>query len=87
MCGDEKDELILERLRITFKANGKRQNDHVTMFILNLPLAVFSFSVKSSGFALASKARIIQTIFTFVLFISRKRKCETHVCHLRKRDS
>ena len=28
------------------------------MFILYLPLAVFSFSVKSSSFALASKARI-----------------------------
>ena len=32
--------------------------DHVAMFILYLPLAVFSFSVKSSSFALASKARI-----------------------------
>ena len=72
MCGDEKDELILERLRITFKANGKRQNDHVTMFILNLPLAVFSFSVKSSGFALASKARIIQDHFHLCTFYFEK---------------
>ena len=39
---------------------GKREilYDHVTMFILYLPLAVFSFSVKSSSFTLASKARI-----------------------------
>ena len=40
-----------------FMANGR--NDHVTMFILHLPLAVFSFSVKLRNFALASKARII----------------------------
>ena len=31
----------------------------MTMFILHLPLAVFSFSVKLSSFALASKVRII----------------------------
>ena len=31
---------------------------HVTMFILYLPLAVFSFSLKSSSFVLTSKARI-----------------------------
>ena len=40
---------------------GKRQNvryDHVTMFILYLPHAVFSYSVKSSSFALALNARI-----------------------------
>ena len=46
-----------ERLRITFTANGR--NDHVTMFFLHLPLAVFSFSVKMISFALATKARII----------------------------
>ena len=34
-------------------------NDHVTMFILHLPFAVFSFSVKLSSFTLVSKARII----------------------------
>ena len=43
--------------RITFTANGR--NDHVIMFILHLPLTVFSFSVKSSRLALASKVRII----------------------------
>ena len=32
-----------------FAANGR--NDHVTMFILHLPLAVFSLSVKLSIFA------------------------------------
>ena len=37
---------------------SKVRYDHVTMFILCLPLAVFSFSVKSSSFVLASKARI-----------------------------
>ena len=47
----------IERFRITLTANGR--NDHVTMFILYLPLAVFSFSVKLSSFSLASKARII----------------------------
>ena len=42
-------------LRLT--ANSR--NDHVTMFILHLPLAVFSVSVKLGSFALASKARIV----------------------------
>ena len=42
---------------ITLTANGR--NDHVTMFTLYLPLAVFSFSVKLSSFALVSKDRII----------------------------
>ena len=50
---------ILERLRMTFTANGKRvRYEHLTMFILYLPLAVFSFSVKSSSSELASKATI-----------------------------
>ena len=48
---------LSERFRITFTANGR--NDHVTMFTLHLPLAVFSLSVKLSSFALASKVRII----------------------------
>ena len=46
---------VLEVFRIMFKANG---NDHVIMFILLLPLAVFSFLAKFGSFALASKARI-----------------------------
>ena len=45
---------MLERVGITFTANGR--NDHVTMFILHLPLAVFSFLEKLSRFALPSKA-------------------------------
>ena len=40
----------IERFGITLTANGR--NDHVTMFILHLPLAVFIFSVKLSSFAL-----------------------------------
>ena len=40
--------IILERFRI-FTENGG--NDPVTMFILYLPLAVFSFLVKLSSFA------------------------------------
>ena len=48
---------MIERFRNKFLSNGR--NDHVTMFILHLPLAVFSFSVKLSSFALASNARII----------------------------
>ena len=38
------------------KLNGR--NDHVTMFNLHLPLAVFSLLVIFSSFVLASKARI-----------------------------
>ena len=38
-------------------ANGR--NEHVTMFTPYLPLAVFSFSVKLSSFALVLKDRII----------------------------
>ena len=33
---------LIERFRTTFTANGR--NDHVTIFILHLPLTVFSFS-------------------------------------------
>ena len=51
--------MSIERLRMTFTANGKQDiYDHETMFILYLPLAVFSFAVKSSSFAFNSKARI-----------------------------
>ena len=39
------------------QANGR--NDHVTMFTIYLPLAVFGFSIKLSSFASSSKARII----------------------------
>ena len=42
----------LERFRITFMANGK--NDHVTVFTLYLPCAVFSFVVELSSFVLFS---------------------------------
>ena len=47
----------IERFTVAFTANGR--NDHVTMFTLHLPLAVFSFSEKLSSFAFASKGRII----------------------------
>ena len=46
--------------------------DHVTMFILFLPVAVFSFSVKSSSLALRQRPELVHTILIFVLFISRK---------------
>ena len=52
---------IIGRLRITFTANVR--NDHLTMFILYLPLSVSNFLVKLSSFALASKVRIICTNF------------------------
>ena len=52
---------MLKRSSTTFEANGR--NDHVTMFILHLPLAVFSFSEKLSSFALELKARIILYYF------------------------
>ena len=43
---------------MTFTQTANVRYDHATMFILYLPLAVFSFFVKSSSFALKSKARI-----------------------------
>ena len=79
----------MERFRVTCKTNGR--NDHVTMFILHLSLAVFSFSVKLSSFALASKVRICLLYshpcsnFSNVLIMSSKHKRESHVC--RKHDS
>ena len=48
--------LLLERFKTMLTANGR--NNHVTMFILHLPLAVFSFLVKLGSFVLESKARI-----------------------------
>ena len=42
--------LLLERFRITFKANGR--TDHVTMFTPYVLLTVSTFSVKLSSFAL-----------------------------------
>ena len=53
--------------------------DHVTMFILFLPLAVFSFSVKSSSLALASKARISLHYSHLCTFYFKK---TSHVCCL-----
>ena len=46
------------------------RNDHVIMFILHLPLVVFSVSVKLGSFALTSKVRIIFAPFlsTYLLF-------------------
>ena len=38
----------LERFRISFTANGR--NDHVTVFTLYLPCAVFSFVVELNSF-------------------------------------
>ena len=57
------------------------RSEHVTMFTLYLPLAVFSFSIKLSRFALASKVRIIlRYYFHLCTIFSRKQKCEPHVC-------
>ena len=53
--------------------------DHVTMFTLYLPLAVFSFSVKLSSFTVASKARISLHYSHLLLFISRKHKCKSRL--------
>ena len=52
-----------------FTANGR--NDHLTVFALYLPLAVFSFSLKLSCFALASKAKIILRYFHLCTYFSR----------------
>ena len=65
----------LERFQITFTANGR--NDHVTMFTLYLPLAVFSFSVKSSSFVLASKVRIVFALFSSVYYVCA-RNCQSN---------
>lgn len=48
----------IDRFKITFTGNGR--NHHITMFILHLPLAVFSsVSIKLNSFALAWKAKIL----------------------------
>ena len=62
--------LIIERLSTTFTANGRY--DHVIMFILHLPLAVFSFSEKLSVFALELKARILLYYFHLRTHIFKK---------------
>ena len=67
------------RFRTTLTGNGR--NYHVTMFILNLPLAAFSFLEKLSSFALASKARI-SLHFSLLRTLSRKRNRESHVSRL-----
>ena len=53
---------------MTFTADGR--NDHVTMFSLHLPLAVFTFLVKLSTFAIASKClakcfALVSTMYSF----------------------
>ena len=63
---------IMERFTITFTETANDRDDHVTTFILHLPLAVLSFSVKLSSFALASKIRIILSYCHRVLIFSRK---------------
>ena len=50
---------ILEKGLLRLRQTADGRTDHVTMFTLHLPLAVFSFSVKLRSFALASKTRII----------------------------
>ena len=56
---DEEDFNTETRRRIKFTVNANGINDHVTMFSLHLPLAIFSFLVKLSSFPIASKARIV----------------------------
>ena len=41
--------------RITFTANVKRHNDHATMFVLYLALAVFCFPLKNEQFFVTTK--------------------------------
>ena len=65
---------------MTFTQTANVRNDHVAMFILYLPLAVFSFSVKSSSFALASKARISLHCSHLCTLYSKKTK--TRISHL-----
>ena len=58
---------------MAFTANGVNvRYDHVPMFILYLTLAVFSFSVKSSSFALASKVRISMPYFHLCILYFKK---------------
>ena len=59
---------------MTFTANVRY--DHVTMFILYLPLVVFRFSDRSSSFALASKAGIGHFRVAVNLYESEA-KCKT----------
>ena len=72
---------LVERFRVTFTANSR--NDHVTMFILHLPLAVFSFSAHLSSFALGLRVRNILHYSQLCAIFLRKR--QSHVCH--KHDS
>ena len=62
------------------------RNDHVTMFILHLPLAVFSFSVKLRSFAFVSNARIVLFYYHLCATFSRKPNANLTFTFRRKRD-
>ena len=67
-----------KRFRIIFTENGR--NDHMTMFMLHLPLVVFSFSVKLSCFALASNISIVLHLSHQCIHFIKKSKHASHVC-------
>ena len=74
---------ITKTLRQT--ANGR--NDHVTMFILQLPLAVSSFSEKLSVFALELKASIVLYYFHLRTHIFKKTNANLTFAACRKRGA
>ena len=55
---------ILERLSNTLRPTANGRNDHVTMFTLNLPLAVFSFSKKIEYFGVSIKGHNYLLLFS-----------------------
>ena len=65
-------------------ANGK--DDHVTTFILHLPLAVFSFSVKLSSFVLASKVSLFCSILSRTHFLKKALTRVSRLPFCRKRN-
>ena len=63
------------------------RNDLVTMFVHHLPLAVFSFSVKLSAFALASKVSILHCVHLCSNFFRENINANLTFAVCRKRDS
>ena len=59
ICSNNCVECMLKQMLKRLHEKANIRNDQVIMFILHLPLVVFSFPIKFSSFALASKARII----------------------------
>ena len=74
----------LERLRVTFTANGKRQTwilYHLTKFFLNLCFTVHYFYPKISSFTLVFSITLVLDCFSCTFSILRNNQLESDVCH------